>query len=197
MRYVSAFLVLAAGLGVGRLSAAEMVGVPGSRVQYPTAIEATIGEKKVPQKLTGVAMRKKVIVDVYAIGSYIDATANVKNGEEVAAADVVKQLHLVLERNVSGKDMASAFHDAIRANYPNEFKEEMEKFLEILRSNNVNKGDHVWLTHVPGFGIHVNLVGKKQEFVQNVKFAKAVWDIYFGPKNVGESVKKGLSSRLP
>jgi hypothetical protein len=178
------------------VTAAEMVGVTGSRTQYPTVVEATIGDKKVSQKLTGVAMRKKLVVDVYAVGSYIDAASKVKSAEELASADVVKQLHLVLERTVSGKDMAAAFQDAIRANYPTEFKDEMEKFLDILRSHNVNEGDHVWLTHVPGFGIYVNLVGKKAEFVQNVKFAKAVWEIYFGPKNIGDNIKKGLSSRL-
>lgn len=196
MRYVPALVVLVSGLCIGRLPAAEMVGVPGSKVQYPTLVEASIGEKKISQKLTGVAMRKKLVFDVYAVGSYIDASAKVKNAEELAAADVVKQLHLVLQRSVSGKDMANAFHDALRANYPTEFKEEIGKFLELLRAHNVVEGDHVWLTHVPNYGIHVNLVGKKQEFIQNVKFAKAVWDIYFGPKNIGEAVKKGLSARL-
>ena len=61
---------------------------------------------------------------------------------------------------------------------------------------NVNKGDQVWITNVPGYGLHIHLVGKKQEFIPGVKFSKAVWEIYLGEKNIGEAVKKALVSRL-
>ena len=65
-----------------------------------------------------------------------------------------------------------------------------------MQAQNIGKGDVCWITHIPGYGLHVNLVGKRSEFIKNVKFANAVWNIYLGPKNVGESVKKALTSRL-
>src|SRR5262249_46064588 len=106
----------------------EVVEVTGGSFKYPTHIEATFGNRKVPMKLTGAAMRRKTIFNVYTIGSYIQTDAQVRTPEELASADVAKQLHLVMERTVSGKDMATAFHDAIRANYSTEFKDELEKF---------------------------------------------------------------------
>src|SRR5262245_8859767 len=174
----------------------DVVEVTGGSFKYPTHIEATFGARKVPMKLTGAAMRRKAIFNVYTIGSYIQADAQVRTPEDLASADVAKQLHLVMERTVSGKDMATAFHDAIRANYPTEFKDELEKFTTLMQAQTADKGDHVWITHIPGVGIHVNLVGKKAETIKNVAFSKAVWDIYLGGKNVGEPVKKGLSARL-
>jgi hypothetical protein len=176
--------------------AEEVVEVTGGSFKYPLHIEVTSGNKKIPEKLTGAAMRKKAIFNVYTIGSYIQVDANVHSAEELASADVLKQLHIVMERTVSGKEMATAFHDAIRANYPTEFQEDLEKFMDLMRAQTAEKGDHVWITHIPNVGIHVNLVGKKAETIMNPKFSKAVWDIYLGPKNVGEPVKKGLTSRL-
>jgi hypothetical protein len=184
------------GLGIGLAFADDLVPVKGSDVKYPTTVTATLGDKQYAQKLTGVAMRKKAFVDVYTIGSYVVNDFRGKTPEELAAADVVKQLHLVMERNVSGTDMARAFETAIRANYGNEFDQDMKKLTDLISQFDLHKGDQVWITHIPGYGVHFNLVGKKQEFIPGLKLAKAIWDIYLGPKNVGEAVKKGLTSRL-
>jgi len=190
-------LTALAGLLGSNLIAGEFVGVSGSDAQYATEVVTSIGDKKATLKLTGTAMRKKAIFNVYAIGSYVQTEFRGRTADELAAADMVKQLHLIMQRGVSGKDMAKAFHDAIRANYPNgEFAEEMQKFMSLMKDQTADKGDEVWITHVPGFGLHVNLVGKRSEFIKGVKFGKAVWDIYLGPKNVGDAVKKGLISRL-
>ena len=177
--------------------AGETVGVNGSAVQYPTESTATIGDKKFPQKLTGTGMRKKAIINVYTIGSYVTTDFAGKTPEDLAGADVVKQLHLVMQRDIKGADMAHSFDGGIRANYPGEFEDELRKFGAMVRAQDVVKGDQVWITHVPGYGLHIHLVGKRSEFIPGMRFAKAVWDIYLGPKNVGEAVKKGLVSRLP
>jgi hypothetical protein len=188
-------VVLVALLGF-QVLADETVGVSGSSVEYPTQVEAMIGDKRTSLKLTGAAMRKKLLFNVYTVGSYVQADFRGKTAEELAGADTLKQLHLVMQRDVSGKDMAKAFGDAIRANYANEFADEVDKFMALMRDQSADTDDHVWITHVPGFGLHVNLVGKKAEYIKSVKFAHAVWNIYLGPKNVGENVKKGLTSRL-
>jgi hypothetical protein len=194
-RYLTAAIAAFVLMGTSAF-AEDVVEVTGGSFKYPLNIEVTSGTRKIPEKLTGAAMRKKAIFNVYTIGSYIQADAKVHSAEELATADVLKQLHIVMERTVSGKDMAAAFHEAIRANYPNEFQEELDKFMDLMRAQTAEKGDHVWITHIPNVGIHVNLVGKKAETIMNPKFSKAVWEIYLGPKNVGEPVKKGLTARL-
>lgn len=181
---------------VSSAAAADKVGVSGSDVQYPTEATATVGNKKFPQKLTGTAMRKRAFFNVYTIGSYVSTDFKGTTADELASADVCKQLHLVVQRNVGGDDMANAFRTAIRANYPDGYETELKKLCDMISAQDVAKNENVWITHIPGYGLHVTLVGKKSEYIPGVKFAKAVWEIYLGPKNVGEAVKKALVSRL-
>jgi Chalcone isomerase-like len=196
MRFVFVLSASLVAVTASLVQAQEKVGVSGSSFEFDVAREAKVGDKKYSLKLTGAAMRKKAIFKVYAIGSYVEKDFAGRSAEDLAKVDVIKQLHLVMERNVDGADMAKAFQEAISNNYPSQFTDEVKKLVTIMEAQTADKGDHVWITHVPGYGIHVNLPGKTSEFIAGVKFAKAVWDIYLGPKNVGESVKKGLTSRL-
>ena len=175
----------------------EFVDVPGSRdTKYPSEVTGQLGSGTVTMKLTGTAMRTKYVLNVYAIASYVQDSAKVSSAEAIAAVDCYKRLHLVMERNVEGKDMAEAFRAAIRANYPEGFDDEVNMLVQLMRSNGASKGDHIGLTHVPGVGLHVAMPGKVDFVIKNPKFSRAVWDIYLGKNNVGDNVKKGLTSRL-
>ena len=68
--------------------AAELIGLPGSSATYPVEVDAKAGGQPVTMTLTGVAMRKKLVFNVYAIGSYIEKGATVKTAEDLVAADV-------------------------------------------------------------------------------------------------------------
>jgi Chalcone isomerase-like len=185
------------GLGAAVAVAGETVGVNGSNTTYAATIESKVADKPVKLTLTGTALRKKYFFSVYTVGSYLEEGATAKNAEELAAADVVKQLHLVLERDVEGKDLAAAFVEAIRLNYrAPKFNEEVATLTEFLRGLSLKKGEHVWLTHVPGVGFHGSLAGKTELFIRNPAFSKAVWDIYLGKNNIGAEIKEGLTSRL-
>jgi Chalcone isomerase-like len=177
--------------------AVETVGVDGSETQYPTLIESPINKKPVRLVLTGTAMRKKLLFNVYTVASYIQEGAPARTADDVAAADLPKQLHLVMERDVDGKTMASAFRDAVRLNYPAPaFAKELDTLARVLEENPVKRGDDVWLTHVPGLGFHLRLAGKKEVVIPNSAFSKAIWEVYLGKNNLGESIKAGLTSRL-
>ncbi len=168
----------------------------GSTVEYPVARQGKIGDKTYTLKLTGAAMRKKAIFNVYTIGSYVVNDFAGRSPEALAAADTMKQLHMVMMRGVDGSDMARAFHEGIKLNHPNEFAEQIKKLSDVLESHRTEKGDEVWITHVPGYGIYIDMVGRKQEFIAGVKFGNAIWEIYLGQKNLGDAIKKGLTSRL-
>ncbi|HTU19083.1 MAG TPA: chalcone isomerase family protein [Gemmataceae bacterium] len=194
MRWLSAAVLF---VGVGQVSAAELVGVPGSNNQYTTTMDITIADKPVHLVLTGVALRQKLFFNVYAIGSYVLDGAAVHTAEELAALDVPKQLHLVMERGVEGRDMAEAFLIAIRQNYPTpNFDAEVSRLIEKIRQLQLQKGDHVYLTHQPGIGLRCQVIGKGDFTIDNPAFSRAVWDIYLGKNNVGDGIKKGLVSRL-
>jgi hypothetical protein len=192
-RVLAVAVVGLCGLGAG---AAEVVGVPGSSAQFATPIEASVGGKSVTLVLTGTALRTRAIFKVYAIGSYLQQGVAVRSAEELAAADCPKQLHLVMERDVAGKDLAKAFQEAIRLNYAEPaFARELQTLGELLQPASVKKGDRIVLTHVPQAGLQCQLVGKSEFMIKNVAFARAVWEIYLGKKNLGEEIKKGLVSR--
>ena len=176
----------------------ETVGVSGSGTRFLTAIESKIGDQTVKLGLTGAALRKKLFFNVYTLGSYIRPGAGVRTADALAAADCPKQLHLVMERDVDGKDMADAFRTAIRLNYSApRFEAELTTLIQAFQPHAIKKGDHLWLTHVPGVGLDCNLVGKAQFMVKDVPFARAVWEMYLGERNIDEDIKKGLVGRLP
>lgn len=191
---LAALAVLA--LCVGAATANELVGVDGSKTQYVGSQVVRINGKDVKFVCTGTALRKKLVFNVYAIGSYVQEGTKVKSAEELAAADVPKRLWLVMERDVDGNDMAEAFRSAIRLNYAEPaFNDEVNKLSAFMKGLSIKQGDHVWLTHVPGVGLHCQVLNKTDLTIQNPKFSRAVWDIYLGKNNLGENFKKGLVSR--
>jgi hypothetical protein len=66
----------------------------------------------------------------------------------------------------------------------------------MLQGEAAKKGDHIFLTHLPGVGLHVSRAGKADFTIRNPAFTRAVWDIYLGRNNLGEGIKRGLVSRL-
>ncbi len=175
----------------------DKVGVAGSNAQFPVAIESSIGGKKEKLTLTGTALRKKVVFNVYSIGSYLQNGVTVTSAEELCSKDCCKQLHLVMEHTISGKQMAEALTDAIRKNYPKpEFDAEIAALSKKLQPLELTKGAQVWLTNVPGSGLNINVVGMLDCQIEGTAFAKAIWEIYLGKKNLGEPIKAGLISRL-
>ncbi|HJT77513.1 MAG TPA: chalcone isomerase family protein [Gemmataceae bacterium] len=184
------------GLGAAAGLAGETVGVDGSSAQYPVRVECNVGGQPVKLVLTGTAVRKKYFFNVYAVASYVQQGAAVHSADELAAADVPKQLHLVMERGVDGKTMAAAFREAVRLNYPaGTFDNELNTLADFMQANPVKKGDQVWLTHIPGVGFRGRL-GAKAVLIRNPRFSRAIWDIYLGKNNLGEAIKQGLTSRL-
>jgi hypothetical protein len=182
---------------VAIFAAGDEVGVSGSATKYPVNIQSKVGDKDVKLTLTGAAMRKKAFFKVYTIGGYIDESIAVHSAAELAQKDCAKQMHLVMEREVDGQAMAEAFVEGIRLNYPEpKFADQCKSLLDFMKGQNLKVGDHVWLTHVPNVGFNCKLPGDKDVLIKDVAFAKAIWDIYLGNKNIGDEVKAGLTSRL-
>jgi Chalcone isomerase-like len=191
-------LVIAASLvGVGGLAAGEMVGVAGTSARFATAVEVQVAGKSVKLALTGATLRKRAVVSVYSIASYLQDGVSAKSAEQLAAADGVKLLLLVLERDVNGRDMADAIQTGIRLNYPPDaFASELGKVMKTLGGMDLRKGDHVMLTAIPRVGLRCQVVGKTDVVIENPAFARAIWDIYLGRNNLGDAIKAGLTSRL-
>jgi hypothetical protein len=179
------------------VTAAEQVGVAGSSAKYDVNIVTQVGDKETRLVLTGTALRRKFFVNVYTVASYLQEGRKVRSAEELAAADYAKQLHVTLERDVSGKDIFDAFREGVLANHPkDDFSGELQALSEFLKMHSVKQGEHVFLTHIPGVGLAINIADKAECRIENVAFARAIWDIYFGAHNLGNDIRRGLTSRL-
>jgi hypothetical protein len=189
-----AVVALAAPSAAG---AAEWVKVGGSETRFATAIISQVEGKPVTMVLTGTAMRRKYGFNVYAMASYVQAGATVRDAQELLECPQTKQLHLVFQRAVDGKSMASAFRDAIGQGHPApEFAPELNLLEAFFYKHPAKPGDQVTLTAVPHVGLVCQKSGHNAVVIPNVHFAQAAWEVYFGPHNLGLAIKTGLSSRL-
>jgi hypothetical protein len=128
----------------------------------------------------------------------VEQGAKIRSAQGMMALDCPKQLRLKMLLTVAGPEMAEAFTDIFRANYPEPaFAKEIEDVTKMLRGRTARKGDDIWFTHVPKAGFQCKTSGGTNHLIRNVEFSKAVWANYFGEHNVGEAVKKALLSRLP
>jgi hypothetical protein len=192
-------LLLVAALAVllGTVALAETVSVDGTNTSYETKIEPTVGGKAVKMDLTGAALRKRLVFKVYAIASYVEAGSGLRSAEDLADADVPKQLHLVMQRDVDGKELADAVEKAIHKSRGDDaFGDELKSLRDTMKALELKKGDNIRLTNVPKKGIECDVAGKKQLVIENSDFSRAVWEIYLGKKNIDDDLKKALVSRL-
>jgi hypothetical protein len=198
MKTLSRLLLVAVGTVLfGTLALAESVAVDGSATTYETKIETTVNGKAVKMNLTGAGLRKRVFFKVYTIGSYVEAGARVRSADDLAAADCPKQLHLVMERDVEGKDMAEAVEKAIRKSRGDDaFPDEIRSMSATMRALDLKKGDHIRLTNLPKKGLQCDVAGKKKVTIENSDFARAIWEIYLGKNCVDDDLKRALMSRL-
>lgn len=178
--------------------AADDVTVSG--VTYPATIQRTIGEQTVKLRMTGAGVREKLLLGLYCIASYVDEGFMISDAakapEEIVAADRPKCLHLVMIRPLNGRDMADSFIDAVRLNHPAPaFQKELDQFAGIIRRRNAKRSDQIWLTYIRGVGVQCDFAGKIF-MIRNPAFGEAVWNIYLGPKNLGEKLKRALISKL-
>jgi Chalcone isomerase-like len=197
IRYTRALAVLAAAvLGAAAVADEPPVGVAGSAAKFPPTAEVAVNGKPVRLVLTGTGMRRK-LVKVYAVASYVQDGTPVRTADQLIAADAVKLLHIVLERHLEGPRMADGIREGISLNHADAaFAAELDTIEGALKDQEMEKGEDVFLTSLPGVGLRCQVKGKADVTVHNPAFARAVWQIYLGPKNIGEACKAGLLSRL-
>jgi hypothetical protein len=178
--------------------AADPVPVKGSSVKYAASVAVTVGDKVTDLKLTGVGLRTKAAFNIYAVGCYLQDDVTVRTPEELAKAEAVRMLHLVMERTVEASDFIDAFKAAVGKSYPaDKFTTEFSQLTEAVGNTAAKKGDQVTMLYTPGTGVRIQIVGKVDLTIKSPAFAQAMWEVYLGPKPLDEGMKKGLVGRLP
>ena len=157
-----AVLALVVGAGTAATGmATEPVPVKGSSASYAPSVAVVVKDREVQLHLTGVGVRKRVGVAVYAVASYVQDGAMVRTAEDVVKADAVRMLHLVTERNVQPADFIGAFKSAVGKTYPEEqFAAEFKQLADAVGDKSAAKGDNVTLLYVPGAGVRIRMADK-------------------------------------
>jgi hypothetical protein len=178
-------------------SVAAAAGQGGVDPRFAPVITAQIGSQPVRLVLTGTAVRTRYTLSIYTIGSYLQEGVKVRDAGELAVAAAPKILHLIFERNVEGDSIAESFRSAIGMNHPAPaFAAELDRLDRAFRAFAVHRGDHVWLTSIPGTGLACQAAGQPVILIENVAFAQAAWEAYLGRKNLGAAIQMGLTSQL-
>lgn len=177
------------------LCAAAMLAAPAAAkkkggVYMPDSL--TIEGKAL--KLNGMGIREATVfnVDVYVAGLYVENPS--KSAKELLASTEVKRLHLKFVRDVEKDDMTGAFDEGF------EKQKVKGKFASELKQLNgwmadVDDGDHMVFTFVPGKGVAVKVKGSDKGTIANDDFGKALLAVWLGRNPPNSGLKKGLLGR--
>jgi chalcone isomerase-like protein len=142
-------------------------------------------------KLNGAGLRKKAIFKVYVGGLYVENAS--KDAATLTASDQVKRMQLSVLRSLSSHQVNEAIEEGFEKNSKSQMgalKPRLAKLATMIP--NVEKGDEILLTYVPGKGTVVSAKGAEKGVIEGKDFADALFAVWLGPNPVQEDLKKAL-----
>ena len=142
-------------------------------------------------KLNGGGVRKKAIFKVYVAGLYLENPS--KDASTVVSSDQTKQIRLAILRGLDKSKITEAISEGFERNSKAQMgalKARLEKFNSMIPD--VEKGDQIVLTYVPGKGTMVSAKGAEKGTIEGKDFADALFAVWLGPNPVQEDLKKGM-----
>ncbi len=142
-------------------------------------------------RLNGAGLRTKVMFKVYAAGLYLETPS--KDAAAIVSSDQVKSMRLAILRSLKGSQVSEAIEEGFEKNSKPKMaalKARLEKFEAMIP--NVEKGDDIVLTYVPGKGTVVSVKGAEKGVVEGKDFADALFAVWLGDHPVQEDLKKEL-----
>lgn len=184
-KYVGLAVCLALGV-LGTASAREIEGV-----QLPE--RAVVAQKDLV--LNGAGVRTKLWIKVYVGALYLQSPT--RDAKVAVSVDQPKRITLVLLRDLSKHQQASAMHEGFEANAGPErmryLAGRMQKFESEFLGDG-KRGDWMTLTYQPGKGtVATNSAGKTM-VIPGKDFADAVFSIWLGPHPADDGLKKAMLS---
>lgn len=148
-------------------------------------------------QLNGAGMRVKLIVDVYAAGLYLPKKDRSAAGALAQAG--AKSMHIVLFRDLTGEDFASAMvkgfhHNNTEADIA-KYQAKLDEIKQLMVAfGSVKKGSVIHIDCVPGTGIKVLIDGvqKGSDIGSDEAFYSALLRIWLGLHPVDSGLKQAL-----
>ncbi|MCB1149123.1 MAG: chalcone isomerase family protein [Chlamydiia bacterium] len=162
---------------------------------FPSTVNFSSGGTDYALNATGVATRKKFIVKVYSIASYLQSDG--KSAGDIMNPSFAKQLTLKWQRDVDGARVKDGYLESMKASMSGEqfakVKPQVDQFLALF-DNGAKEGDEHVYRWIPGGKVEVLINGSQVGTVEGEEFASGLWAIWFGPKSVVN--KADLTSML-
>ena len=188
--FVTTILAVTAGLALAD-------GLEAGGVTFEPMISIVEGAGEHELRCTGTALRKKWFFKVYAAAAYLDSGTEIgaDAGATLVSADAPKRLHLQMLRDVDSKKIVSSIDEAFEkcATVPlEEIGSEREAFRAAFSMPKLTKGTDIRFTWLPVIGLRITVDHEVLDTIENPKFAKAFFEIYFGPDPVDDGIKEDL-----
>ena len=142
-------------------------------------------------KLNGAGLRTKMVFKVYVAGLYLETPS--KDGATVVSSDQVKRMHLSflrgLDRSKITEAMSEGFEKNSKAQLPG-LKARLDRLNAMIPD--VEKGDQILLTYVPGKGTVVSAKNVEKGVIEGKDFADALFSVWLGANPIQPDLKKNL-----
>lgn len=194
--YARRILMLIALLAfLAPMAQAEDVEIKGQK--FPSSITVQADGGDVTLNATGKALRKKYFFKVYVAVAYVADSVEFGDdaGAAIVAAAAPKQVHLRMLRDVESEKITSSINEALDKCATGDLSAltaEREQFLGIFGDGELMKGENLRFTYYPGTGLTISRDEADLGTIAGEAFAKAFFEIYFGPNPVDGDMKNNL-----
>ena len=142
--------------------------------------------------LNGMALRKKFFIKVYVAGLYLPTQQT--DASKVLASDTPRRTVLHFLYGVDKEQICEAWTEGLANNTPNP-SAALERDFETLCGwmEDVDKGERLVFTYVPGEGTTVEVQGEVRGTIDGKAFADALFASWIGPNpGPGEDFREDL-----
>jgi hypothetical protein len=195
MKIPVALLLFAFGCVAAAFSQ-ELVTEPSTEKKFP----ATVTVDQVQLKLTGLAVRKKVVFKVYGMAHYAQdpPTGSVAEVIKALLADgKAKQITMDFARDVDGEKIHDAYADGFKENATKEelasIQPLVDQFVNYF-SGGVKENQQFILRWLPGGVVKATINGEEKPAITNTTFARVLWTIWLGEDSIVD--RKDLVNRI-
>jgi hypothetical protein len=154
-------------------------------------VPETVNAEGKTLKLNGAGLRTKLMFKVYVASLYLETPS--KDSAAIVSSDQVKAIRLSILRSLKGTQVSEAIEEGFEKNSKAQMtalKPRLTKLGSLIP--NVEKGDEIALTYVPGKGTVVNVKGAEKGVIEGKDFADALFSVWLGASPVQEDLKKEL-----
>lgn len=164
----------------------------------PATLGVTYGGQRWEMRALGSGLRKKLVFKVYVAALYADdkAALGADPAADVCGQDIARHITLTMKRSLAADKISEAIHEGFvnsvwRKEPDDALRKKLDDFVAGF-TGELEEGDRVELTYLPGVGLLTTLGGRSLPIVAEPRISQDIWCIWLGAKPVSGDLRKGL-----